>query len=131
MTYRVPALIMARAGRMRDGLQVLLATAPQIARVDLADNASDLFDIVRNTTPLLVVLDTNLTDTRILAALKTIKQVQPDTRCLVIIDNLYRQMAVKDAGADGVLLRGFSAIEFFEMVKAMLAQSTLCPTIEE
>jgi DNA-binding NarL/FixJ family response regulator len=121
---------MARSGRVRDGLQVLLATVPQIGRVDLVENASDLFDIVQDTNPLLVLLDTNLSDTRVLTVLTTIKRVRPDTRCLVITDNRYQQTKSRAAGADGVLLRGFSAIEFSEMVEALITQDMLYPATE-
>jgi DNA-binding NarL/FixJ family response regulator len=130
MTHSIPALIMARSGRVRDGLQVLLATVPQIGRVDLVENASDLFDIVQDTNPLLVLLDTNLSDTRVLTVLTTIKRVRPDTRCLVITDNRYQQIKSRAAGADGVLLRGFSAIEFSEMVEALITQDMLYPATE-
>ncbi|MBN1581983.1 MAG: response regulator transcription factor [Anaerolineae bacterium] len=130
MTHSIPALVMARSGRVRGGLQVLLATVPQIGRVDLVENASDLFDIVRDTNPLLVLLDTNLSDARVLTTLATIKRVRPDTHCLVITDNLYQQKKAKAAGADGVLLRGFSATEFSEMVEALLNQELHWPVME-
>lgn len=130
MTYSIPALIMARSGRVRDGLQVLLATVPQIGHVDLVENTSDLFEIVQDTNPLLVLLDTNLSDTHVLTILTTIKRVRPDTRCLVITDNRYQQIKSRAAGADGVLLRGFSATEFSEMVEALINQDMLYPATE-
>ena len=130
MTHTIPALIMARPGRVRDGLQVLLATVPQVGHVNLVENVSDLFATVGDTNPLLVLLDANLSDAHVMAVLTTIKRVYPDSRCLVIADSLYQQMRAKNAGADGVLLRGFSAVEFAEMVEMVLNQDLLSSVIE-
>jgi len=120
MKNHTPALIVARPGRVRDGLQALLTTVPQIGTVDLADDGPSALRMVRRRHPALVLLDINLHDDEVSTLLRQIKARWPQTRCLVLADSVRLQQMARDAGADSVLLKGFPAAQLFATIEGLL-----------
>jgi hypothetical protein len=55
---------------------------------------------------------------------KRTKTVSPDIRCILLVDNLRQQSLAEMAGADTVLLSGFSAWEFLLTVENLLPRQT-------
>jgi DNA-binding NarL/FixJ family response regulator len=119
MSGDVVTLVAARPGRVRDGLQALLAAIPQIEIIGHADDGASALECVAEHKPALVLLDTNLPDGQVWTVLKQIKMRCPQARCLIISDTSQQRQAAKAAGADGVLLKGFLAAELVAVIKEL------------
>ena len=120
MNNHAPVLIVARPGRMRDGLQALLAAMPQIGSVDLTDDGPSALSTAPNQHPALVLLDTRTSGDETLAVLRQIKTRWPLARCLLLVDTDRQRRLARAAGADGVLLKGFQADQLFATVEGLL-----------
>jgi DNA-binding NarL/FixJ family response regulator len=120
VTNRVSALIVARPGRMRNGLRALLRTIPRIEIVGQVDQGSAALGMVTLERSALVLLDSSLPFEEMRMALKQIKAEWPQTRCIVLVDNLQQQGMAQAAGADGVLLKGFAAETLFMTIDEVL-----------
>jgi DNA-binding NarL/FixJ family response regulator len=109
VTRPVSLLLVARPGRMREGLQALLRTIPEIEIVGQADFESQTLPLISQQQPALVLLDSSLAFREMLPALIQIKGEYPRTRCIVLVENAQQQSAAREAGADTTLITGFSA----------------------
>jgi len=107
----IHALVAARPGRLRDSLLLLLATVPQVADVAQADDAPSLFRQIQQRSPDFVLMDTDLDLGGSLETLRELKATSPRIPCLVIVGSARQQSLARRAGADGMLLRGFSSME--------------------
>jgi DNA-binding NarL/FixJ family response regulator len=105
----VSLLLVARPGRMREGLQALLRTIPEIVIVAQADYESQALALIAQQQPDLVLLDSSLTLQEMLSTLMQIKGGFPRARCIVLVDNAQQQGAAREAGADTALITGFNA----------------------
>lgn len=106
---------------MRDGLQALLRTIPEIEIVGRVDYDSQALALIAQQQPALVLLDSSLTLREMLPALMQIKGGYPRTRCIVLVENVQQQSAAREAGADTALIAGFSA----EVLHAAIDQALL------
>jgi DNA-binding NarL/FixJ family response regulator len=120
VTNRMSTLIVARPGRMREGLRALLRTMPKIKIVGHVDQGSAALEMVTRERPALVLLNSSLPFEETWMALKQIKAEWPQTRCIVLVDNLQQQGMAQAAGADGVLLKGFAAETLFMTIDEVL-----------
>jgi DNA-binding NarL/FixJ family response regulator len=120
VTNHMSALIVARPGRMREGLRALLRTMPKIKIVGHVDQGSAALEMVTRERPALVLLNSSLPFEETWMALKQIKAEWPQTRCIVLVDNLQQQGMAQAAGADGVLLKGFAAETLFMTIDEVL-----------
>jgi DNA-binding NarL/FixJ family response regulator len=109
VTSMVSLLLVARPGRMRDGLQALLRTIPEIEIVGQADSELQALTLISRQQPALVMLDSSLAPGEMLPMLVQIKDGYPRTRCIVLVENAQQQGAAREAGADTALITGFSA----------------------
>lgn len=119
MKGRVLALIVARPGRMRDGLRALLRAMPQIEIVDEADDSPSALRMITKHHPALLLLDSDLPGDEVSTELGRIKTEEPQIRCIVLADNPQQQQVANAAGADGVLLKGFPAAKLFETIERL------------
>lgn len=122
MPNRVPVLIVARPGRMREGLRALLRMIPQLELVGQVDQGSAALERVTQAHPALVLLDSSLPFAEMELVLRHIKAEWPQTRCLVVADTIQQQGLAQVAGADGVLLKGFAAETLFTTIEEVLAR---------
>lgn len=145
MQSDVLTLVAARPGRVRDGLRALLATIPWLKVIGQADDGASALEIVAEHQPALVLLDTNLpggepfdggrpvrgrpvhgrpvrTHSGAWAVLKQIKARWPQVRCLVLTGNGRQGQTARAAGADGVLIRGFSTAELLTAIERLLSR---------
>jgi DNA-binding NarL/FixJ family response regulator len=120
VTNHMSALIVARPGRMRNGLRALLRTIPRIEIVGQVDQGSAALEMVTLERSALVLLDSSLPFEEMRMALKQIKAEWPQTRCIVLVDNIQQQGMAQAAGADGVLLKGFAAETLFMTIDEVL-----------
>jgi DNA-binding NarL/FixJ family response regulator len=122
VTNRVSALIVARPGRMREGLRALLRTIPKIEIIGQVDQSSAALEMVTQEQSALVLLDSSLPFEEMWTVLKQIKVERPQTQCIIVTDNVQQQKLVQAAGADGVLLKGFAAETLFTTIDEVLAR---------
>ena len=119
MNGDISILVAARPGRVRDGLQALLAAIPQIEMIGQADDGASALKSVVEHRPALVLLDTNLPGDEVLAVLRQIKAQWPQARCLIMSDSGQQRRTAKAAGADGMLLKGFLAAELLTAIREL------------
>ena len=116
-------LIIARPGRLRDGLLALVTTIPQIKIVGLMDYETSVLWMVDRYQPALVVLDCSLFGDEVRSWVEHIKALQPQTQCLVMANSAHQQELAVAGGAGEVLLKGFPATELFSSVERLLAEN--------
>ena len=124
MEDQVAAFVVARSGRIRDGLITLLRAIPKIGTIEqLGDDASVLTSLPQHTRTL-VLLDVSLMNQEVWTFMKQLKSRQPQTlcKCLVLVNSSFQQRMALAAGADSVLLTGFPTTEFFTAVENLLDQ---------
>ena len=113
-------LIVAKPGRIRDSLEALLRTMPQVKIVGQVDDSSMALEMITEYSPDLVLLVTNLAHDEAWQILEYLKIV-PETRCLVLTDTKLNLEQAEAAGADEVLLTGFPTKRLFESVMRLLS----------
>ena len=113
-------LILAKPGRIRDGLEALLRTIPQVKIVCQVKNSSTALEMVTELGPDLILLVTDLFDDEVRQFLQHLKD-EPGTQCLVLTDTALKLEQAEAAGADEVLLTGFTTRELFESVARLLS----------
>lgn len=114
----VPILIVAKSGRWRDSLQVLIRAVEGVELLAPTDGIASALPLLAAYAPLLVVLDFNLLGDEAWTLLQQIKRDYPQVRCLALIESETQKQLVQAAGADNVLLAGFT----LEMLQTALAQ---------
>ncbi len=122
---RASVLIIAKPSRMRDGLRALLRTIPYLTLVGQVDDGLSAIKTMTDQHPTLVLLGANLLDEDIQTVLAQIKAKWPETRCIVLVDNVQQQWIAKAAGADSALLVGFPASKFVSTIQELLSWETI------
>ncbi len=127
MEQALKGLIVAKPGRVCDGLQALLTAIPEIGCVEQMDEASSVPRLITERRPDLVLLEFSLTAEELSTILKRIKAESPQTRCLVLADDAQEKRVAEASGADEILIKGFSAQRLIETVRRLCGgQGPLC-----
>lgn len=113
-------VVVAKPGRVRDSLGVLLKTIPHLTLTGYADDGESGLQMVTTLCPKVVLLDVNLPDNQVWILLQDIKQICPETQCIVLVDSMKQQQQAELSGADAVLLKGFATSEIFVTIKNLL-----------
>jgi DNA-binding NarL/FixJ family response regulator len=112
-------MIVAQSGRLREGLQAMLDSFPSLETVAVVDDGPSALEAIRSERPDLVILDAHLFDEGMADLIRAIKQGCNGARCIVVADRLGQFQPLLDAGADTVLLKGFSAAELRAAVEQL------------
>ncbi len=118
---RAQVLILGVPGRMQESLRTLLKAAPDLEVLGEKQEYWPLVDGSRER-PDLVVLDFGVQTAKVARDLEWIKSHWPTASCLVVADTARQLHVAKAAGANGVLLRGFAAGEFFGLLHDLLPE---------
>ncbi len=121
MGQRLRGLILARPGRVCDGLRALLTAIPEICCVEQANDTSSVPLAILEQQPDFVVLEFSSAGNELQAVLPRIRAEAPQIRCLVLADDVLEQKLAEAHGADGVLLKGFTAEKLVEIVRRLLS----------
>lgn len=105
------AVIAAQSGRLREGLQAMLESFLALETVAVVEDGASALEAVRSGQPDLVILDTHLFGEDTEDSVRAIKQERNGIHCIVVAERLAQFQPILDAGADKVLLKGFSAAE--------------------
>jgi hypothetical protein len=126
MNEQVPAYILTRSGRIRDGLVALLRAIPEISPIKQV--TCDLTDLksIPDQNKALVLLDANLVNQEVWNYMKQVKgkNFRTQCKCIVLAETVFQQRLAKAAGADEVLLVGFPAVQFFAAIEKLLNPTT-------
>ena len=114
------ALIVARPGPLRNSLQALMTTMPQIEILAEANDPSALLRMGDTMQPDIVLLDASLPEHEVWAALKQIQDEWSQTRTIVLVGNSQQQQQAREAGADVALLQGFPAAKLAAVIEGFL-----------
>jgi len=114
------ALIVVRPGPLRNSLQTLMASMPQIQIVAESRNVSALLRLGAQLPPDLVLLEAALPGNEVCAAVSEIKARWAGTRTIVLVENAGQQREAQAAGADAVLYQGFPAARLIAVIEDLL-----------
>ena len=124
MTNDYPsALIVAKPGPLRDGIQALMIAIPQIEAVYETSDLSSALDMVFDRCSALVLLDSGLYRGEIRPSVRRVKAQWPEARCIFLADDVQQQREGESAGADAALLKGLPATQLVAAVVGLLARS--------
>jgi DNA-binding NarL/FixJ family response regulator len=117
---RVPALIVAEPGPLRDGLQVLVTAIPRVEVVGRAGDVALALRLLAEHRPTLVLLDASLRGDGDWSTLRRIKLELPQVRCIALVDDAREQERARSAGAAAAVLKGFPAAKLVEAIETLL-----------
>ena len=120
MTSTIIALIAAQPGPLRDSLETLLKTIPQIEIVAQARDESALLHWGEKIQPDLIVIEAKEGMRGTDDLLARIFVAWESTRTIVLADTTTQKRAAEAAGADVVLLKGFKAITLVQHIECLL-----------
>jgi two-component system NarL family response regulator len=118
---RALTLIVARPGPLREGVEALLASVPQVEVIATVGQASAAFSVAVAQPLDLLLLDAGLPDDEGCRLLRLCRRQRAGLRCIALADNAAQEQAARSAGADAVFLKGFPADKFAETVEVLLA----------
>ena len=125
MTSQVSlALIVARPGPLRNSLQALMTTMPQIEIVAEADAPSALLRMGDRIQPDIVLIDASLPEHEVWAALQQIQSEWSQTHTIVLAEDSKQQKQALEAGADVALLKGFPAAKLAAVMESFLVDAS-------
>ena len=108
MTDGTLTLIVAKPGRKRDGLHAVLAAMPGIAGVREVSDGPSALNAVAEYRPALVFLDFDLSED-VATLLTRFTSEYQRAQCIAIVYSVQQRRDAVAAGADHVLMSGFSA----------------------
>jgi DNA-binding NarL/FixJ family response regulator len=114
------ALIVARPGPLRNSLQSLMTTMPQIEILAETSDPSALLRLGARIQPDVVLLDASLPGKEVGAALRQIKEEWSRTRSIVLVEDSQQQQEIEAAGADVALLKGYPAAKLIATIEESL-----------
>lgn len=113
-------LIVAKAGRIRNSLQVLLQIMPRLKVVGVTSHACSATQLLAQYKPALVLLDVDLPDNGAWGLLQQIQSEHGQTRSLVFANSIEQQRTARSAGANAALLKGFEVLELFTTIEKLI-----------
>jgi DNA-binding NarL/FixJ family response regulator len=116
------ALIVARPGPLRNSLQALMTTMPQIEILAETADPSALLRMGAGIQPDVVLLDANLPEEQVWAALRQIKEEWSQTRSIVLAEDSQQQQKAQAAGANVALLKGYPAAKLIAAIEGLLSR---------
>jgi DNA-binding NarL/FixJ family response regulator len=106
---------------VREGLRLLLRSAPDIAVIAEASNGEAAVALARQHTPDVLILDLDMPDGDGATALATIQASMPDVRVLILTMHAERErlLPLLEAGARGYLSKSSAALDLIEAVRVV------------
>jgi DNA-binding NarL/FixJ family response regulator len=123
---RHTALIVARPGPLREGLEALLSGVPEIEQVEEADDLPSALGIAHRRTPDLILLDSSVIDGDVHVSIGRVREKWPGARCIHLADDIKQRDQAEAAGTDVALLKGFSAAGLAATVVRLLCREPRC-----
>jgi DNA-binding NarL/FixJ family response regulator len=125
MEVGTSALIVAKPGALRGGLQALLSSISAIQSVELVDDGPTALKLLAGLHPRLALLEGDSSSDRVWSTLREIKGASPQTRCIVLVENVQQGQSADALQADAVLLQGTSPDEVVAAIERLLSTREL------
>ncbi len=106
-TKTVRVMIAAKPGIMRNSLLSYLRTISNVQIIALADDAEAALRIIHETQPQILVVDSDLSEERVLSLIQKINAGQAKLKMIVLVDSIRQQERCLNLGVRHVLLKGF------------------------
>jgi DNA-binding NarL/FixJ family response regulator len=116
------ALIVARPGPLRNSLQALLTTMPEIEVLAETSDPAALLRMGAGIQPDVVLLDASLPEEQVWPALRQIKEEWSQTRSIVLVEDSQLQQEAQAAGANVALIKGYPAAKLIAAIEGLLSQ---------
>ena len=114
------ALVVSSPGALQNGLLALMTTIPPISAVLVAENIHSAIRMVENHQPALIILDISLSNVQ--EVVKQVKEQCSQIHLIVLVEDTVQQKIAEETGADGVLIKGFSAQKLIAIVERLINQ---------
>ncbi len=107
MTPSTLVMIAAKPGIMRNSLQSYLRTIPNLHDITLADDAIAAFQLVCATSPSVMIVDADLSESEMLGLVYQARKEKPQMQIVALVDSMRQRELCLSAGANHALLKGF------------------------
>lgn len=114
-------LIIARPGKFRDGLSALVSSIPYVDRIHHEPNGAAALKRILQYRPALVLWDGDLRSEDLLTVLPVLKDQNPDTVNLVLVEDIGQEKYLRRAGADAVIIKGIYADKLLMTIETLLS----------
>lgn len=114
------ALTIANPGHLRNSIQSLLRSIPQIEVLAESNDPSILSKVSEEIHPDLIVIDAAIIDSESWANIANLKADRPGIKVLALTDNDDQGRRAKEAGADYSLVKGFPAMALATLIETSL-----------
>ena len=106
---------------VREGLRLLLRTAPDISVIGEAENGKSAVDLARRLTPDLMVLDLDMPGGDGLSSVRELKQALPTVQVLILTvhSEQGRLLPLLEAGARGYLTKEAASSDLVEAIRVV------------
>jgi DNA-binding NarL/FixJ family response regulator len=122
MEAGVSVLIVAGPGSLQTGLRALLSSMVSADRIQVADSHRAAGSLSARHKPTLALLGSRGTDEQVWITLQAIKAASPQTRCIVLVEDVHQLQAGAAEPADALLLQGTSPEELVATIEGLLAR---------
>lgn len=119
---RALALIVVRPGPLRDGIEALLASVPQVEIIETVGSARRGRSVAAERRVDLLLLDAGLGGDEVGRLLQGCRGEGSQVHCIVLADDVEQVRWARAAGADAVFLKGFPAERFVMTVERLVPQ---------
>ena len=107
---RIPTLISAEAGLLRDSLITILGSFPFIDVVGVVAEKCSILDAIHQFHPDLVLVDCS-NNTQWIEIIHAIHGLLVEVKCVAIVDTFQTRRLALENGADSALIKGFTSQE--------------------
>jgi len=111
------AIIVADSVRLTESLKAVLRSIEDITVIDTASDSALGIMMVRENHPDLVFLNFTHSIESSTDFIRLIKQDTSGSKCIALVEDINQIRKARKAGADGILLRGFSLAELHEQIR--------------
>lgn len=116
------ALIIAGPGPLRDGVQALIGTMPQVGGVEVVSDLDSALTRRVDLVPILLLMDANRSNDQVWLSVRRARRMWPGVRTIMLVSSVEQQAEAEAAGADVVLLQGFPAARLVAAIVRLLPQ---------
>ena len=113
-------LIVASPGELRESLQALLATLPQVGQVLVANDGAGALSAIERHCPELLVVAGDIPVSNAHRLLERAKQECPESKFLVLVDSTAQLNEAESAGADRAVLKGYPASQLLRTASELI-----------
>ena len=117
------AVVLAAAGPFRQELLSFLRAIPDLELTAVVEDPAGIGQAVARAVPHCLILQGGAPFTTLLATLAQLKRASPYLPCLILVENCQQIQQAFAAGADSVLLKGFSTQEFLSALLRITSES--------